>query len=572
MMLNYYNKPVAYIMPYTRKAHSGIYPDGLARGIHFAYSYDGKNFTEMNSNYGILFATATISEKNTIQIKALKEPRIFLMPDNRYGIIAVRTNEDGSDDEESMGKVLLFTTGDFIEFKEEGLVDVSCLGKDNNFPCSYADASMQVIKPMSAPFESIPGNMIQVPLSVCDKAVLRYSKLYNTKINVPKTVVASSAEEVDAVMATAVYSDGSTAMKQVDWDTSKIDFKKPGTYSIKGEVLCEKYKFPLANGYGDPVILPWEGKYYFIGTNDNLNDIGIYVREADEVADLFKEDFEQHAILDYDEERGFYQTFWAPEFHVIGGELYILFAVGGKQWSPQCHIMKFKKGGSIIDPASWENPIRIKKMDGSWLGEGGITLDMTYFKAGDKSYVTWSYRQYINSPMDTGSMIYIATIDEAKPWQLNSEPVLLTRPLYGWENTEGTINNEGPYAFVTDEKVYLTYSGGAANGYTYVLGLLTGNVADDLLKVDNWKKNRTGVLSFYSIDGIYGPGHNSFFTDKYGNLMIAYHAEDKIDNHLRCDAIHRVHFNIDGEPVFDLSADRDLDEKLKWVEMEVEVK
>lgn len=571
-MLNYYGKPMAYIMPYTRLSHPGVYPDGLARGIHFAYSYDGVNFTEINNNYGILFATGTISDKNTINIKALKEPRVFEMPDNKYGIVAIRTKEDGTADEESMGKVLLFTTRDFIDFKEEGLVDMACLGKDKELPYSYEDACMQVVNPMSAPFEAVAGNMIKVPADMVNRAVLRYSKIYNTAVNVPKAVCASSEAMLNSVKATAVYSDGSASVKQVKWDTAGVDFNKPGTYRIKGEVQCEQYKFPLASGYGDPVILPWEGKYYFIGTNDNLNDVGIYVREADEVEDLFKEDFEQHAILDYDEERGFYQTFWAPEFHVIGGELYILFAVGGKQWSPQCHIMKFKKGGSIIDPKSWEDPIRIKKMDGSWLGEGGITLDMTYFKAGERSYVAWSYRQYINSPLDTGSMIYIATIDEDKPWQLSSEPVLLTRPLYGWENTEGTINNEGPYAFVTDDKVYLTYSGGAANGYTYVLGLLTGNVNDNLLDITNWKKNKTGVLSFYSIDGIYGPGHNSFFTDKYGNLMIAYHAEDRIDHHLRLDAIHRVHFNINGEPVFDMSASRDLNPDLKCVEMDVVIR
>lgn len=72
-----------------------------------------------------------------------------------------------------------------------------------------------------------------------------------------------------------------------------------------------------------------------------------------------------------------------------------------------------------------------------------------------------------------------------------------------------------------------------------------------------WKKRCAPVLFCYSIEGIYGPGHNSFFTDAQGNLMIAYHAEDALEHHLRCGAIHRVYFNIHGEPVFDLSAQRD---------------
>ena len=183
--------------------------------------------------------------------------------------------------------------------------------------------------------------------------------------------------------------------------------------------------------------------------------------------------------------------------------------------------------------------------------------------------MVWSYRRNIGTPYDTGSMLYIAEVDEKQPWQLSSDPVLLTRPLYGWENVNHTINNEGPYAFIADGKVYLTYSGGAADGYTYALGLLTADAKDDLLDNSVWKKRCTPVLSYYSVEGIYGPGHNSFFTDAQGNLMIAYHAEDALEHYLRCDGIHRVHFNIHGEPVFDLSAKRDLDPALSQVEMEV---
>ncbi|MCH9276395.1 hypothetical protein JS533_008970 [Bifidobacterium amazonense] len=47
---------------------------------------------------------------------------------------------------------------------------------------------------------------------------------------------------------------------------------------------------------------------------------------------MFAPDATQHLILPYDESRGLIQTFWAPEFHVIGGEAYILFTVGGSVW------------------------------------------------------------------------------------------------------------------------------------------------------------------------------------------------------------------------------------------------
>lgn len=141
----------------------------------------------------------------------------------------------------------------------------------------------------------------------------------------------------------------------------------------------------------------------------------------------------------------------------------------------------------------------------------------------------------------------IASIDEKEPWKLTCDPVLLSRPLYGWENVEGTINNEGPYAFINDKKIYLTYSGGAANGYTYTVGLLTADYDADLLNLDSWTKSTTPILSFYSVDE-YGPGHNSFYRDENGNLMIAYHGEQTGTDHLRCDMIRRVCFKADGTP------------------------
>ena len=48
-----------------------------------------------------------------------------------------------------------------------------------------------------------------------------------------------------------------------------------------------KFSFPLASGWADPQIFAWDGKYYFIATNDNNNNIGIFVRESDTVKGLF---------------------------------------------------------------------------------------------------------------------------------------------------------------------------------------------------------------------------------------------------------------------------------------------
>lgn len=480
----------------------------LGRSIHFAIKENDEEYQELNCGYGILFAKAEIMDNNTLLPKTLGNPRVFC-EDEEYLIFAEEREEDGSfvDD----GEILLFRTKDFVSFTEQEKVSV------NMFEKEIAEAVAELC---------LPGNILT---ELRDRWLPPY---------------AVGVEITKDNKAVVTYSDGSKDVKKIDEKT--------------GEPIRETIEFPMAVGFADPVVFHWEGYWYFLATNDNLDDIGIYVRRASSVKGLFAEDVEIGCILDYDETRELIQTFWAPEFHVIGGELYILFAVGGRQWAPQCHMMKLKKGGDIMNPGDWEDPIRVCKKDGTFLTEDGITLDMTYFKVQDTSYLAWSYRYGIGTPLDTGSMIYIATTDEKKPWVLTSEPVLISRPLYGWENTEGTINNEGPYPLLLGDKVYLAFSGGAAGGYTYAIGYLVAKAGTDLLQPDSWKKEPSPVLCSTYIPGIDGPGHNSFFYDEEGKLMVAYHAQETEKFHTRCTTMHRVHIGKNGFPFLNMSPERDL--------------
>lgn len=588
----------AKILIYTRKPQNE-YTESLSNSIHLAYSEGENDFKPLNQNYGIVFAQATIDEEDVIQEKGIRNPYLFRTAKGSFGIVAVQVDEFGKDDAESKGKILLWISEDLINFQACGLIklhdslfvkDVMCEydavnevheihWRDEEGNC-YVNCLKDLMQPgsISIPVpentyefklasvslsDIIPGNILLVDNNIGNQVKAYWTPIYNTEILVPDSVSVTSAVQLKQVKATAVYSDGSTAEKQIKWDYAGIDFSTPGTYNVKGKAMQELPSFPLARGYADPVILPWEDKYYYIATNDNVNDIGIYVRGADTLSELFAPGFKESVILDLDEEKGFLQTFWAPEFHVIGDELFILFAVGGKEWGPQCHMMKLNKGGNIMKAEDWNTPVRAKRADGTYLAQEGITLDMTYFKADSTSCVIWSYRKGIGTSFDTGSMLYIATVDEKNPTILTSEPVLLSRPLFGWENIQRTINNEGPYPLVTDDKVYVTYSAGAACGYTYALGLLSIPRDGDFMNASEWTKACTPVLSYYSSDGIYGPGHNSFFRDYNGNTMIMYHGEEEIVGFgTRCSAMHRVHFNQKGVPVFNLTKERDLNSTL----------
>ncbi len=526
---------MAYIKVYTEKTVEGRYPESLAGSVHFALSRDGREFQPLNQGYGMLFALAQVREDNTIAERSIRNPGIRKVGEE-YLIFAEALDENQNRIEE--GRFLTWRTADFVNFS----------GQEWR---------------REAPGEDIA----EIPDELLEGIRERWVPLQSVGLELPENLCIKNWDELERIRAKVLYSDGSWDEKRINWDRDTLAPLGEGRFKLEGRIVPVETGFPLAIGYADPVIFSWEGAWYFLATNDNVNDIGLFVRKADTVAGLFAKEVQEYCILDENEKKGFCQTFWAPEFHIIGGELYILFAVSGRQWGPQCHMMRLKKGGQITDASCWEEPVQVCRMDGSPLTADGITLDMTYFRAGEKSYVCWSYRYGIGTPKDTGSMLYLATVDEACPYRLTSEPVLLSRPLYGWENTSGTINNEGPYALILDDRIYLAYSGGDACGYYYVVGYLTASVQDNLLDAGRWTKLPAPVFSSASIKGIEGPGHNSFFRDEQGRLMIAYHAQEREKYFKRCSAFHRVHISRSGFPLLNVEGERDVSEELRRVEL-----
>lgn len=489
---------------YTRIPDDSFCPPEYGNSIHIAVSVQGGTAVPLNKNEGILYAAAEISRENQIIGKSLAEPVVVPLKDGEgtdaeYAILAKRIGHDGTTESTGGSERLLWLTKDFISFEECGMVDVT----QHHLLCEIPIGKLSPDKEGECiyPFPDV---------SSCSRIEIG-TTLYET------------------IMQYYMPIQDKNAGCSREWPAGS---------------------FPLASGFADPVIFLWNDKYYYIATNDNTGDIGFFVREADQIPDLFLPDTPQHLILDQNAEKSLVQTFWAPEFHVIGGRVYLLFAVSGDTFDPQCHMMRLKEHGLIICAEDWEEPVRVRKKDGTFLGKKGITLDMTHFSNNGNSYLVWSYRENCMAEGDTGSMLYIASTDPDQPWCLTSDPVLLSRPLYGWENVAGTINNEGPYPLITDDNIYITYSGGSACNWTYAVGLLSIGREQDPLDVKRWKKNPYPVLSTADLDGIYGPGHNSFFRDKQGNTYIAYHGEAAAYDSPRSTMLHRIHFRENGEPVF----------------------
>lgn len=185
---------------------------------------------------------------------------------------------------------------------------------------------------------------------------------------------------------------------------------------------------------------------------------------------------------------------------------------------------------------------------------------MTCFEWQGECYAVWSQRQFL--PKDLGAWLYIAKLDPHKPWMLQSDPVVLSKPEYGWANNH-TFVDEGPFALVTEDKLYLTFSSAAVDT-SYVVGLLTAEKGRDLMDAHSWHKKNYPILTSRSVEGEFGTGHNAYVTDDNKTVWNTYHARPGVDG-VRSSGIRRVHFDIDGEPVLDMTEEMDLKEEYSEV-------
>ncbi|MFE6076528.1 family 43 glycosylhydrolase [Paenibacillus sp. NPDC057886] len=594
-----------YILSYTRSPlQTKIYAPRLAHSMHLAYSEDGSKYRALNHNSGVLFAKATENENGTLNAKSLQNPYLFILQDGTFGVMAVRTEAEGQQDKESKGAVLFFHSSDLLHYKEIGLIDLKgdvyvhdimcefnqsdqCYvirWSDENgcffqntmqdlFRLSHASIPVKAvaiaITSASPDIEGIiPRNVLRVPHEVALRIAHRLTPPENTAIRLPERIIATSMEDLKALKAIAEYNDGTTSLRKVDWNAEMVKWDQEGTYHVTGMVIQEHYAFPIAANRADPCITKWNSKYYLVATNDEDHNQTLYIRESDTIAGLV--DAQEILILDtstYDHIKG---LLWAPELHVIADELYLFHAAtSGDFLNEESHVMKLSADGSPTRATDWSIPQRVLRKDGTHLCEAGkvISLDMTVFKWNDEYYASWSERQFV--PVDLGAWLYIAKLDSQEPWRLSSEPVLLSKPDYGWANNH-TYVDEGPFALIRNDRLYLTFASAAVDA-TYCVGLLTLNVNDDLLNPDHWTKWNYPLLTSRSVPGEFGPGHNSYVIDNEGVTWNVYHARPGIDAPRAC-GIRRVHFDMDGFPVLDLTEERDLKRELAEVSVEVVVK
>ncbi|MGN7950358.1 family 43 glycosylhydrolase [Microbacterium sp. 22215] len=381
----------------------------------------------------------------------------------------------------------------------------------------------------------------------------------------------------DAILASGArihYSDGSARRADVTWDAADLDaLSTPGVHHVRGRVDILDLPFPFVEGRADPVLFSYCGRWYLIATDedDRGDDYGLLIREATRIRDLAEAP--DHKILGTGS-AGIDGCFWAPELHLIGGHVRVLFApsLGTGDWrSVQCHIMTLRAGGDLTVAADWSAPEPVRNRHGQPLQISadlpGISLDMTYFEAEERSYYLWSQRSIVGD-LAGDAELWIAEVDPAKPAQLKSDAARIYSGSYSWELTDTNVV-EGPYALIRNSRIHLAYAA-AAVGPDYATGFLTADVGEDLLDPASWEPQPYPALDTRSVPGEFGPGHVSFVRAGEDTL-IAFHALSDRSETRRATGIRRVHWRADGRPDLAVTPERDLAPHLRDVVLEVHV-
>jgi hypothetical protein len=143
---------------------------------------------------------------------------------------------------------------------------------------------------------------------------------------------------------------------------------------------------------------------------------------------------------------------------------------------------------------------------------------------------------------------YIARM--TNPWTATGPLNILSQPVESWE-TIGQPVNEGPIALQHDGRTWITYSASFCGTADYQLGTLEYTGGDPVLAA-SWQKSDGPVFS--QANGVYGSGHNDFFTSPDGTeTWNLYHANARPDggcSRERSARAQMVTWDAAGEPDF----------------------
>lgn len=282
---------------------------------------------------------------------------------------------------------------------------------------------------------------------------------------------------------------------------------------------------------GDPWVIEHEGQYYYCFSNGN----GVSVNEIQDLNQINTKN--SRTVYTAPTGTKYSAEYWAPELHYLHGEWYIYVAADdGHNENHRMYVLK----GTTQDPRDpFEMVGQITDPTNKW------AIDGTVLELNGELYFIWSGWE---GDQNVAQNIYIAHMSD--PCTIDSERVLLSVPIYNWEQTGFPHVNEGPVALKHQEDVFLIYSASGSWTDNYCLGMLT-LTGDDPMNPEHWIKAEKPV--FEKEENVaYGPGHCSFAPASDGSIWMIYHANITSGTGWsgRSIWIAPIEFAQDGTPIF----------------------
>jgi GH43 family beta-xylosidase len=302
---------------------------------------------------------------------------------------------------------------------------------------------------------------------------------------------------------------------------------------------------PLLPSGADPWVIYHNGYYYY--TNSTQNNLVIW--KTKNMAQLASA--EKKTIWIPPANTLYSKELWAPELHYINHKWYMYFAADD---GDNNHHRLYVLENASPDPLKGEWTFKGKVGDDTdkWAIDGSV------FEHRGRLYMIWAgWEGDENGQQD----IYIAKMKN--PWTIEGKRSKISSPLYDWEkygdlgkdSKPPHVNvNEGPEILKHGNKLFLIYSASGCWTDFYALGMLTASANSDLLNVRSWKKSEKPVFKKSVKNGVYAPGHNSFFKSPDGREdWILYHANSKPGQGCggyRSPRMQKFSWNKDGTPNF----------------------
>ena len=153
-------------------------------------------------------------------------------------------------------------------------------------------------------------------------------------------------------------------------------------------------------------------------------------------------------------------------------------------------------------------------------------IDGTLLRHESGMYIIWSGWE---GDKNIEQNIYIAKLKN--PTEIEGERVMISHPEYDWEKLGGDgvegglpFINEGPFAFTTEGRTFVAYSGAGSWCTDYCVALIE-LVGDDPMDASSWKKQTSPAIS--KNDQFMGMGHCSIIEEENLIFFHGWRADEK---------------------------------------------